>query len=234
VRAQRGSPLWPRTKKQKGGRGDLALPVALAATTPALQLLLLLLLLPGATAPASSALATAATTSAPSVLAVAVAPSALPASFSLEDALEESADTWRKSRARLPRPLQTRRRCRYARGRLLLFRPCPCSPSTADPTKTTADTAVRPHLLWHSQKKRPQHPTDHQNYRAPPCGSQAPGANPAPARVPLHVTKLTGVMWEVTGAFVRLCSAYFLSILPQQLPMESDHGEHLLYRNAVW
>jgi hypothetical protein len=73
----------------------------------------------------------------------------------------------------------------------------------------------------------PRGPTAVAHPAAPPCGSRAPGANPAPARVSLHVTELAGAMRKVVDAFVRLCSAYFLSVLPPQLPMESDHGEHL-------
>jgi hypothetical protein len=48
----------------------------------------------------------------------------------------------------------------------------------------------------------------------------------------MRATKLKGVMAMDIGALVRLCSAYFLSAPPQQLPAacrsESDHGEHLL------
>ena len=40
------------------------------------------------------------------------------------------------------------------------------------------------------------------------------------------------MLW-LESAFVRLCSSYFLSVLPQQLPLESDHGDHLLSERRV-
>ena len=58
-------------------------------------------------------------------------------------------------------------------------------------------------------------------HAAPPAGSQAPGAIPAPSLASLLATKWAGVIREVVSALVRLCSAYCFSVLPQNLPIES-------------
>jgi hypothetical protein len=65
-------------------------------------------------------------------------------------------------------------------------------------------------------------------HAAPPAGSQAPGAIPAPSLASLLATKWAGVIREVVSALHRLCSAYSFSVLSQNLPIEGDHGEHLL------
>jgi hypothetical protein len=47
-------------------------------------------------------------------------------------------------------------------------------------------------------------------------------------------TKLVGAIRGVVGALVRLCSAYSFSVrLPQHLPIESEHGEHLLSQRRL-
>ena len=59
-----------------------------------------------------------------------------------------------------------------------------------------------------------------------------PGTTTLPKVDTGHKVAYQPVLW-LESAFVRLCSSYFLSVLPQQLPVESDHGDHLLSERRV-
>jgi hypothetical protein len=89
------------------------------------------------------------------------------------------------------------------------------------------EAAAVPGPAYRAQARREVPPPSHTSHLYVGPGLQ----EPTPARVSLHVTKLAGVRGHEEG-YRCFCSSlqptFPLCPTLQQLPMESDHGEHLL------